>query len=305
MVNLTEIPGFGAFEQSWERVRVGYGNLPGVLGEALVYATEGAGKRVRPRFALLSAAAVHPGLFSHPGDAILSTRAELVVATACAVELVHTYSLIHDDLPCMDNDDLRRGRPTLHKVFGEATALLTGDALLTDAFGVLSRVESHAEVVSDQLACVRLLSDAGGAFGMVLGQSLDMANHTASALGLKQVETIHSLKTGALIGAACAMGAAAAGASPGGVSAFRKSGELIGLAFQIMDDLIDANSGTGKTAGKDAAAGKITYLTELGYEGGQEFVDNLTRQAISLLKTQGFSTYEWETFAKRLCNRQV
>jgi geranylgeranyl pyrophosphate synthase len=304
MVDGREMVGFAAFEQAWSKIRARYASLPGELGEALVYATETTGKQVRPGFALLSAAAVDPRIFSQSGDALLRKRAELVVASACAVEMIHTYSLIHDDLPCMDDDDLRRGRPTLHKVFGEATALLAGDALLTDAFSVLAGTETHAETLLAQVSCVRILSAAAGSSGMVLGQSLDMANEAGAASSLSKVESIHRLKTGALIGAACAAGAAAAGATPGGISAFRESGETIGLAFQIMDDLLDSTSGTGKTAGKDAAAGKVTYLSELGLEKGRELVDELTVKAVSLLKTQGFSIGDWETFAKRLCNRQ-
>lgn len=139
---------------------------------------------------------------------------------------------------------------------------------------------------------------------MVHGQSLDMANENGGISTLGQVESIHRLKTGALIGAACAMGAAGAGASETGIAAFQQSGETTGLAFQVMDDLLDSSSGTGKTAGKDAAAGKVTYMSELGLERGRQLVDELTGKAVSLLKTQGFSAGDWETFAKRLCNRQ-
>lgn len=295
------VPGFPLFEQSWSRLRHKYAALPGELGKALTYATEPAGKRVRPRFCLLSAAAANPGVFAGRE----SWRAGLVASAACAVEMIHTYSLVHDDLPCMDDDDVRRGRPTLHKVFGEATALLAGDALLTDAFVMLTEAELPPEGSASQIMCVRLLSTAAGGGGMVLGQALDMANSGAEAASVRdEIERIHLLKTAALFGAACGMGAAAAGAGLTGVEAFRAAGESAGLAFQVMDDLLDGKAGTGKTAGKDAAAGKSTFLDVVGFEKSRTLVDELTAHAGTVLKSQGFPSGDWESFAKRLCHRQ-
>ncbi|MEY4630643.1 MAG: hypothetical protein RIQ81_763 [Pseudomonadota bacterium] len=301
MADVLSISGFSAFEQAWARLREKYAALPGDLGKALTYATENSGKLVRPRFCILSASAANSIVFNER----LSWRGSLVASAACAVEMIHTYSLIHDDLPCMDDDDFRRGRPTLHKVFGEATALLAGDALLTDAFSLITRADVPSEGALSQVLCVRLLSAAAGGSGMVLGQALDMANSGGVAgANREDIERIHRLKTGALIGAACALGAAAAGAGEVAVEAFRAAGESTGLAFQVMDDLLDGKAGTGKTAGKDAVVGKATFLGLLGAEKGRALVDELTEGSVNTLKSKGFVVDEWEAFAKQLCHRQ-
>ena len=291
----------------WAAMRKDYAALGGDLGNALVYAMDGAGKMVRPKICLISASAVLPRWAENDSD-VPVWRKDLILAAATAVEMVHDYSLIHDDLPCMDDDDLRRGRPTLHKVFGEATALLAGDALLTDAFSVIAAVGVPDDHAADSLACVRELAMAAGGRGMVLGQALDLANtlgkfpDTASAIN--HLRQVHHLKTGTLLGAACAMGAAAAGGSKEVVTAFRLAGTQIGIAFQVMDDLLDDSPNMGKTQGKDGVGGKHTYLNLLGQAAGLELVKGLTAGALQGLNEVGVLTPDFEAFAASLCQRK-
>lgn len=216
-----------------------------VLSEACRYALEGPGKRVRPQLLMLA-------------QQIFSDRYRTAIPAAIAVEMVHTYSLVHDDLPVMDNDDYRRGRLTVHKVYDEATALLVGDALLSDAFACLT---NNTLLSAEQnLNMVRELSEAVGGRGMVLGQNLDLFWTAKNDYSFEDLNSIHRNKTGKLFAASCALGAIAGGASSHEVDILRKVGEDFGLAFQIMDDLIDENEGTGKSVGKDKALGKLTYL---------------------------------------------
>lgn len=215
------------------------------LANAMRYAVLGGGKRIRPALAMASATAVG----GSPCDAL---------AVAGALEMVHTYSLIHDDLPCMDDDDLRRGQPTVHVRYGEAVAVLAGDALHTLAFTTLSGAEGPPE---RRLESVKRLAAAAGPAGMVGGQILDMEAETTppDAQGL---EAIHRGKTGALISASVALGAIAAGGSTPQIDALAAFGLELGLLFQIVDDLLDEEQTTvrlGKSAGKDRAAGKATY----------------------------------------------
>ncbi len=299
--------GFEAALSRWRAIRDGYAGMGGVLGEALAYAMDGAGKMVRPRICLISASAVLPDwLDERSVDS--AWRKDLVIAAAAAVEMVHNYSLIHDDLPCMDNDDLRRGRPTLHKVYGEATALLAGDALLTDSFSLIAAVSVPPVHAADAMACIRELATAAGGRGMVLGQALDLDNAAGRLQGsgstLKVLEEIHRLKTGVLLGAACALGAAAAGGPKTAIDAFRFAGTRIGIAFQVMDDLLDDSSNIGKTKGKDAAEGKQTYLSLLGRSAGLELVQGLTAEAMQGLKEVGFLTPAFEECAAALCQRK-
>jgi geranylgeranyl pyrophosphate synthase len=205
---------------------------------------------------------------------------------ACAVEMVHTYSLIHDDLPAMDDDDLRRGRPSCHKAFDEATAILAGDALLALAFETASAIEPAG--VGREV--VRTLARASGPRALVGGQIMDMAG-TDEGVTVERVEAIHELKTAALIAAACRMGAVVgAGAVDTNVTQLETYGRLLGLAFQIADDVLDATSSAedlGKTPGKDAAAGKATYPAAVGIDVAREEALELSEQAVAALEAFG------------------
>lgn len=201
----------------------------------------------------------------------------------CAVEMVHTYSLIHDDLPAMDNDDLRRGKPTSHKVYGEATAILAGDGLLTAAFGVIAGARELPE--PQRLAAIYVLSAAAGPQGMVGGQVLDMAGE-GRALSKLEVEELQRLKTGALIGCAARMGCIAAGADEKTTSAVEQYAQKLGLAFQVRDDILDVTgrfSDLGKPIGSDAKQGKTTFATLLGLEKCQQWVEELSGEACACL----------------------
>lgn len=207
------------------------------------------------------------------------------LSLACAVEMIHTYSLIHDDLPCMDDDDLRRGRPTSHKVYGEATAVLAGDGLLTAAFE--TALDAAAYLPAERVVeAARTLANAAGAAGMVGGQVLDMAGE-GRALALSEVEELQRLKTGALIAAAAELGCIAAGGSAEQRAAVRTYAEKLGLAFQIRDDMLDVTSTTeelGKPIGSDAESGKSTFVTLKGLEQCGALVEKLTAEAEAALK---------------------
>jgi geranylgeranyl diphosphate synthase type II len=207
---------------------------------------------------------------------------------ACAVELIHTYSLIHDDLPAMDDDDLRRGRPTSHKVFGEAIAILAGDALLTRAFHLLSDVPADWDAVRlrRRLDATALLGEACGTTGLIGGQveDLESEGRLVDAAGL---ERLHRAKTGALLGACVRGGAVLGGASPGDLESLTAYASAIGLAFQVVDDVLDATEGAetlGKTAGKDAAADKATYVKIHGLERSRELAARLHADALQALE---------------------
>lgn len=234
------------------------------LVEAMRYATLGGGKRIR---ALLAYAA---GEFAH-------AEAADVDAAAVAVEMVHAYSLVHDDLPSMDDDTMRRGRPTCHVAFGEATALLAGDALQAQAFAVLGRAGWR-----DAGRACALLAEASGAAGMAGGQAIDLAA-TGSAMSERDLETMHRLKTGALIRAAVRLGAAAGRPlDEEGERALDAYARAAGLAFQVVDDVLDVEGSTatlGKTAGKDAASGKPTYVSILGLDAARAKARSLGDEA--------------------------
>ncbi len=243
----------------------------GRVTDAMRYAALDGGKRLRPFLAVASA-----DLFGVP-------RARSLRAAA-AVEMIHCYSLVHDDLPAMDDDDLRRGRPTVHKKYDEATAILAGDALLTEAFAVLADPATHPDgAVRAKL--VAELARASGAAGMVGGQMIDLmaANLSLDDNGLKRLQ---NLKTGCIIAVACRMGAVL-GESPSGViDTLGSYGRDMGLAFQIADDVLDVESTaaeTGKATGKDAAAGKATFVSRLGLEGAKNLAQVLTNQACNHL----------------------
>lgn len=259
------------------------------LWEAMRYGLLGGGKRIRP---VLSLAA-----FEACGGS--AQREGLVRDFAVAIECVHSYSLIHDDLPSMDDDELRRGRPTCHIVFGEALAILAGDALLTEAFGILGRGGAGREgqaIPNDEVALrsklVGLLAGAAGAAGMVGGQALDLAM-SGSELGsftLEDLEGIHSRKTGALLQAAVVGGAVAAGASDEVRAALERYGEAIGLAFQIADDILDETGDPakmGKAGGSDRAKGKATYPALLGLDASRELARSAAERASASLAPLG------------------
>jgi geranylgeranyl diphosphate synthase type II len=233
-------------------------DCPAVVAEAMRYSVTAGGKRLRPVLCLASA------------EAVGGRRADAMPA-ACALELIHTYSLIHDDLPAMDNDTMRRGRPTLHVVAGEGMAILAGDGLLTEAFALLAR-EAHATdalLARRTLRVIALVATAAGAIGMVGGQALDLAcvtpdpkGRVAPPLDADGLRVMHAKKTGALIRASAVAGAIMGGGTELQIDAIEAAATELGLAFQIIDDVLDvdgASADLGKTAGKDAAAGKPTY----------------------------------------------
>jgi geranylgeranyl diphosphate synthase, type II len=254
---------------------------PTQLREAMRYSLFNGGKRVRPTLVYASALAIS-------ADA-LNTHGELLNRVACALESLHSYSLVHDDLPAMDDDDLRRGKPTCHIAFNEATAILAGDALQTFAFELLS----EAEVVDakTQLALIRQLANASGVQGMVLGQAIDLAA-VAKTIDLAQLENMHRHKTGALIRASVSMGATALGASAAQLNALETYAAAVGLAFQVQDDILDVIADTetlGKQQGADIARNKPTYVALLGLEGARAKAQELHQQAIAALNSFGES----------------
>ena len=241
------------------------------LFDSMRYAALGGGKRLRPFLVLQTA-----GLFS--------VARKSALRTAAAIELVHCYSLVHDDLPAMDNDDLRRGKPTVHKAFGEATAILAGDALLTFAFEVLAQPDTHS---NPDVRC-RLVSElarAAGARGMVAGQTIDLSA-AGRDMDIGEITRLQRLKTGALIGFACAAGAILGQAAEAQHEALRGYAHDLGLAFQIADDLLDVEgteAEVGKAVGKDAGQGKATFVSILGPERARGQATMLVEQATARL----------------------
>lgn len=247
-------------------------DAPVLLGDAMRYAVLDGGKRLRPLLVFAASEAV-------------GGQAEAALRAACAVELIHAYSLVHDDLPCMDNDVLRRGKPTVHVKFGEADALLAGDALQALAFELLTPDgDSVAPAVQANLC--RLLARAAGSQGMAGGQAIDLAS-VGRALDEARLREMHRLKTGALLQGSVEMGAACGGTiAAEALAALRDYGAAIGLAFQVVDDILDvvADSQTlGKTAGKDAASDKPTYVSLLGLDGARAQARELLAQALAAL----------------------
>lgn len=239
------------------------------LLESMHYSLTAGGKRIRPTLVLEFCR-------------ISGGDVEKALPVACAIEILHTYSLIHDDLPCMDNDDLRRGKPTNHVVYGECTATLAGDALQAEAFGTIARSELPAE---NKIACVEILADAVGSDGMCAGQYLDMVGES-KRLTEEELDDINSRKTGALLIAACRMGVAAAGGSGEMLEAAAHYGACVGAAFQIRDDILDVISTSeelGKPIGSDAQEHKNTYMALLGESKCMEMIEKLTNQAKSAL----------------------
>lgn len=257
-------------------------DAPGGLGEAMRYAVLGAGKRLRALLALAACEAAG----GHAGAALRA---------ACALECIHAYSLVHDDMPCMDGDVLRRGQPTVHVKFGQAQALLAGDALQTLAFELLTPqpAEGPGMDAAMQARLVSLLARAAGALGMAGGQAVDLAS-VGVQLTEPQLRAMHALKTGALLRAAPLMGAACAPqALPAqALVALGAYGDAIGLAFQVIDDVLDVTgdaAALGKTAGKDAAANKPTYVSLLGLEAARALAEELHARALAALAGCGLA----------------
>jgi geranylgeranyl diphosphate synthase type II len=233
---------------------------PATIHKAMRYSLFAGGKRIRPLLAIAAANAIAD---ASPG----------VESAACSLELIHTYSLIHDDLPALDNDDLRRGRPTCHKAFGDAMAILAGDALLTLAFEVLSKLDITAE---RRIQLVHELSAASGTVGGMIGGQVNDIEGEGKVPTADLLESIHRAKTGALLRASVRMGAIYAGADADQLGALTRFGEHIGLAFQIVDDVLDVEQSSeqlGKTAGKDAAQKKITFPAVYGIERSREMAE--------------------------------
>ncbi|SCZ55094.1 (2E,6E)-farnesyl diphosphate synthase [Thiohalomonas denitrificans] len=266
-------------------------DLPGYLHEAMRYAALGGGKRVR---AVLVYAA---------GQAVGTAPAELD-APAAAIELIHAYSLVHDDLPAMDDDDLRRGKPTCHKAFGEATAILVGDALQSLAFEVLAEQDSVNATIP--MAMIRELASAAGSRGMCGGQAIDM-EAVGQQLTLEQLETMHAYKTGALIRAGVRLGVLSQPTTvPETLERLDDYARAVGLAFQIRDDILDVVADTetlGKPQGSDAARRKPTYTALLGLEGAREKTRALHRRALDDLKPFGPSADPLRALADYIVKR--
>jgi farnesyl diphosphate synthase len=252
-------------------------DAPAGLGEAMRYAVLDGGKRLRPLLVLAASEAV-------------GGNDEAALRAACAVELIHAYSLVHDDMPCMDNDVLRRGKATVHVKYGQAQALLAGDALQALAFELLAP-EGPAIPAPVQAALCRLLARAAGHAGMAGGQAIDLAS-VGRSLSEGELREMHRRKTGALLQGSVMMGAACGVVEPAALSALARYGAAVGLAFQVVDDILDvtADSATlGKTAGKDAAHAKPTYVSLLGLERSGAYAQELLAEALQALQASGLA----------------
>ncbi len=265
-----------AVEAALPRLLPPEGAWPARLGAAMRYAVLGGGKRVRPVLVRLA----HRALGGDP---------DRVTGAACALELLHTYSLVHDDLPALDDDTLRRGRPTVHVAFDEATAVLVGDALLTEAFRILATLPEGAAWAVRRAEAVAAVAAAAGSRGMVGGQveDLEATGQVAAGAGAPaeaRLRRIHRHKTGALIAVSVELGAVYADADPAVRARLRGWGERLGLAFQVADDILDATATAeelGKSPGKDAAAGKLTYVTLYGLEGARRRLAELEGELLA------------------------
>ncbi|CAM2157199.1 geranyl diphosphate/farnesyl diphosphate synthase [Paraburkholderia tropica] len=263
---------------------------PAPLHDAMRYAVLGGGKRVRP-------------LLCHAAGELTGATPEALDAAACALEMIHVYSLVHDDMPCMDDDDMRRGKPTVHVKYDEPTALLVGDALQSQAFITLT---SDVVDAPRQASLVRELALASGSIGMAGGQAIDLAS-VGHSLTREQLETMHRLKTGALLRASVRMGAVA-GETPSAdtLAALDKYAAAVGLAFQVVDDILDvtADSATlGKTAGKDAKDGKPTYVSIIGLDASRALAQQLRADSHAALEPFGARAQRLAELADLVVNR--
>jgi geranylgeranyl diphosphate synthase type II len=275
---------------------------PQVVDSAMRYSLLAGGKRLRPILCLASA------------EAVGGQRA-MALPAACAIELIHTYSLVHDDLPAMDNDTMRRGRPTLHVVAGEGMAILAGDGLLTEAFHLLARepVSSDPQVAARKLRVVATIAHAAGVAGMVGGQAIDLASVTPDAEGRlppaldpSGLQAMHARKTGALIRASAASGAIMGGGTDDQILAIDRAAAEFGLAFQIVDDILDVEgvaATLGKTAGKDAAAGKSTYAALYGLEASRRMATECLDRAEAALRLAAIDDDRLAAIGRWIVNR--
>lgn len=268
-------------------------SVPHKLHAAMRYALLGGGKRVRP-------------LLVYAAGALFDAAPEALSRAAAALEMIHVYSLVHDDMPCMDDDALRRGKPTVHIAYDEATALLVGDALQSQAFMVLA--EGGAVPPARQVAMLALLARAAGSAGMCGGQAIDL-DSVGVSLALAELERMHQLKTGALLRAAVLLGALCGGElSAADSAALDVYAGAIGLAFQVVDDVLDATADSatlGKTAGKDAAANKPTYVSILGLEPSRLLAEQLRRNAHAALAPFGDKAARLRQLADLIVQRKA
>jgi geranylgeranyl diphosphate synthase, type II len=269
---------------------------PATIHRAVRYSLFAGGKRIRPQLVLAAC------------EAVGGARDE-AMPLACAVEMIHTYSLIHDDLPAMDDDDLRRGKPTSHKVFGEAIAILAGDALLTRAFHLMAELPGGAdgERVRRRLTATALLGEACGTGGLIGGQVMDLESEGRD-IAAAELERLHRAKTGALLGACVRGGAVLGGAKPTALETLEGYARAIGLAFQVVDDVLDATEGDsqlGKTAGKDAAARKATYVSVHGLERARGMALGLLDEALSAIAPFGERAEPLAFLARRIVERRA
>ena len=263
--------------------------------EAMRYSLFAGGKRIRPILCLAAAEAISED------DGVI----DKLLPVACALECIHTYSLIHDDLPAMDNDELRRGKPTNHVMYGEAAAILAGDGLLTYAFELITQDDTNALSAEQRLKIANVIASASGTFGMVGGQALDIA-HENTTYPFEMLQTIHRNKTGALITASLHAGAIGANATADQTALLVSYGEQIGLAFQIVDDLLNATSTTeelGKKAGSDAIKGKATYPSYFGIDETRKRVQSVTTKAKETLAPFGDRAEPLRALAEYIATR--
>jgi farnesyl diphosphate synthase len=280
-------------EAALDRFLPAAGQVPTKLHEAMRYTVLGGGKRVRP-------------LLVHASGVLFGAEADALARAACAVEMIHVYSLVHDDMPCMDDDDLRRGKPTVHVAYDEATALLVGDALQAQAFEVLAGTSTVPSART--VTMLRLLAEAAGSAGMCGGQAIDL-DSVGISLDQEQLERMHQLKTGAMLRVSVLLGALAgrdlASHEQEALAAYSRA---IGLAFQVVDDVLDATGDSatlGKTAGKDAAANKPTYVSILGLEPSRALAEQLRRQAHDALAPFGEQALRLREIADLIVQRKA
>lgn len=279
-------------DQALERLLPAKTQYPAQLHEAMHYSVFAGGKRIRPILMIAACQAV-------------GGTTEDVIPAACAMEMIHTYSLIHDDLPAMDDDDFRRGKPTNHKVFGEATAILAGDALLTEAFVIMSSQQNVKIPTETQRRVIQIIARSAGAAGMVGGQIVDMEAE-GSTPDLPTVDYIHAHKTGALILASIQTGALLGGADEETFAALTTFGSAAGLAFQIADDILDIvgdQQQLGKDIGSDQERGKATYPAVLGLEESKQRAAKLHQQALEIVAPLGENAEPLRQISEYIINR--
>jgi len=269
---------------------------PETIHRALRYSLFAGGKRIRPLLALAA------------GEA-MGGRRDDVMPLACAVEMIHTYSLVHDDLPAMDDDDLRRGKPTSHKVFGEAIAILAGDALLTHAFALMAAAppDANSALLRRRLTATAILAEAAGSTGMIGGQVMDLESE-GRKLDTRALEMMHRAKTGALLAASVRGGAVLGGGAGDDLARLARYAAAIGLAFQVVDDVLDTTGAAdelGKTAGKDARAGKATYVSVHGLEASRTMAHRLLDDALSAISPLGARGRLLEALARGIVERRA